>query len=223
MKIINAKTKVQKMYFYFTWFIRLTLIIALIFEFLEQRWTLFFVTFLALVVSFVPAMFERRYKIFIPLEAHLFMVLFIYAGIYLGEVQKFYDKYWWWDSILHTSSGFALGIIGFLIMYVLFKCRKISASAGIIAILSFCFALSIGTIWEIFEFIMDNLFNLNMQKTHIGRGVTDTMYDLILDSIGALASSIAGYFYLKKGDSRIYNYFLTHFEKNNPKLFKRRR
>ncbi|MFW6286096.1 MAG: hypothetical protein ACOC16_03155 [Nanoarchaeota archaeon] len=221
MKKEEPQKKVYRIYFYFTWFIRIILILALFFEFYNKRWTLFFVTLIALFITFFPIFFQKKYKIFIPPEFNFFIVIFIYAGIYLGEVQNFYTKYWWWDSILHLSSGFALGIIGFILMYILVKSHKIKASSGLIVFLSFCFALAIGTTWEIFEFTIDTIFNLNMQKTHIGTGVTDTMYDLILDSIGALISSIGGYFYLKKGDSKIYKNLILYFENKNPQLFKK--
>ncbi len=217
----NAEERVNKIYIYFTWFFRFALVIALILEIYQQRWLLFFVTLLALFLTFFPVFFEKKYNIYIPPEFHLFITIFIYASIYLGEVHRFYDRYWWWDSLLHAGAGFALGIIGFAIMYVLFKSNKIKASASMIAFLAFCFAVAMGTLWEIFEFTMDTIFGLNMQKTHIGTGVTDTMYDLIIDSLGALVASIAGYFYLKKGDSRIYNKLVKHFEKKNPHLFKK--
>ncbi len=222
MDLDDAEKKVHKIYFYFIWFIRITLVIALIFEIINKRWTLFFVTLLTLILSLSLILIEKKYKIYFPPELHLFSVIFIYAGIYLGEVQNFYLKYWWWDSVLHAISGFVLGIIGFGIMYVLFKTHKIKTSPKIIAFLSFCFALAIGALWEIFEFAMDNIFGLNMQKTHIGNGVTDTMFDLILDAFGAIFSSTAAYFYFKKGDSKLYNYLVKYFEKKNPKLFKKK-
>jgi hypothetical protein len=58
--------------------------------------------------------------------------------------------------------------------------------------------LSIGALWEIFEFLMDSLFGLNMQKS----GLIDTMWDLIVDALGALVISILGYLYLK-GDIKL--------------------
>ncbi|MFT4326908.1 MAG: hypothetical protein ACMXYK_05385 [Candidatus Woesearchaeota archaeon] len=217
----TPKEKVSSLYFTISNVFRVLLIIALVIEVFNGRWMLFFVTLLALFLSCFPYFFEKRYRMHIPPEIHAFIVIFIYASIYLGEVHDFYYRFWWWDSVLHAVSGFVLGIIGFGILYALFKGKKLSAKPGTIVFLSFCFALAMGTIWEIFEFAMDTFFGLNMQKVHIGTGVTDTMIDLILDALGALVASILGYFYLKKGDSKIYNRLVTYFEKKNPELFKK--
>lgn len=215
----NPKKRVDNIYFKFSTIFRIILLVALVIELIEQRWTLVFVTVFALFLTFFPYFFEKRYNIEIPPELHLFIVLFIYASIYLGEVKGYYDKFLWWDTLLHAGSGFALGIIGFAIMYVLYKVHKVKASPSIISFFSFCFALALGALWEIFEFSMDVFFGFNMQKVQIGTGVTDTMLDLIVDSIGALLASIGGYFYLKKGDSFIYTKLINYFEKRNPRLF----
>ena len=76
-----------------------------------------------------------------------------------------------------------------------------------------------GGIWEIFEFGMDSFFGLNMQKS----GLVDTMWDLVVDTIGALVISLLGYFYLKRGDSLIFDRVIHRFVKRNPQLFKKRK
>ena len=94
--------------------------------------------------------------------------------------------------VLHASSAVALGMIGFLLIYMLFDGDKFAAPPSAIAFLSFTFALSIGVLWEIFEFGMDMSFSTTMQK-----GPTDTMIDLISDTLGAVIGALAGYAYLK--------------------------
>jgi uncharacterized membrane protein YjdF len=93
---------------------------------------------------------------------------------------------------LHGSSAVALGMIGFLFIYMLFAGDRFAAPPGAIAFLSFTFALSIGAVWEIFEYGMDQTFGTTMQKS-----ADDTMIDLITDAIGAVISALAGYAYLK--------------------------
>ncbi len=214
------KGRKEKIYFSFIWVIRLFLIGAIVLEAYYLRWSLFFVTALALTLTLVPIFFERRYSIKIPPEFHLFIVIFIYSAIYLGEVHNFYYKFFWWDSLLHTFAGFAMAIVGFATIFVLYKSEKIKANPLLVTFFAFCFSTMLSILWEIFEFIIDTTLGLNMQKVHIGSGVTDTMVDLILNMAGALVSSIIGFFYLKYGKSRIYNQVLDPFLKKNSKLFK---
>lgn len=218
--------RIQK---YITYFIVLTLIIALIVEFINQRWAFFFVTILAMVLISIPYFFQRRYRIYLPSELQLAIILFIYAGVFLGEVRNFYIRFWWWDSLLHLFSGFALGLIAFGVIYVLYKTEKIKTSSVFICIIIFSIALAFGTMWEMFEFGVDSIFGANMQKAkdlcpnegycNTRLGVIDTMIDFILDTIGALVASLFGYIYLKKGDQFLLNRLITNFVDRNPNLF----
>ena len=155
--------------------------------------------------------------------------MFIYASVFLGEVKGYYTRFWWWDSVLHAFSGLGLGFVGFLILYVLYKTGKFKANPKLIVLFSFCFALALGALWEIFEFGMDSFFGLDMQRSRnletiygycdTRLGVLDTMWDLILDALGALIASIAGYFYIIKGEVPIIDNLVKKFEKKNPDLF----
>jgi len=221
--------KSLKTYFYLNLLIRATLVIAFALAVYEQNWMAMFVSALTFVLTFLPQAFERQYKINLPTEIQAVIIFFIYAGIFLGEVQEFYTRFWWWDSLLHALSGVALGFAGVLIMYVLHRSGRLKTSFSLMAVLAFCFAIALGTMWEIFEFLMDSFFSLDMQKARnlegvYGRfdtrlGVIDTMLDLILNTIGATIASVAGYFYLKGGDIPIYNRIIKKFESENPHLF----
>ncbi len=215
------KERIEKIYFLFIWLIRIILIGALILEGIYQQWELFFISALALFLTLLPAFFERRYQIKLPPEFHLFIVLFIYASIYLGEINSFYYRFFYWDIVLHALAGFVLGIVGFAIMFILYKGDKIKASPSAVVFFAFCFSIMLSVIWEIFEFVIDYFFGMNMQKVHIGTGATDTMVDLIVNAIGAFFASLIGYFYLKYGKSRIYHRILNYFVKENPHLFKK--
>jgi uncharacterized membrane protein YjdF len=223
--------KIEKFRFVLTSLIRITLIIATVLAIYERNWMVLFVIIITFFLTFLPIMFEKKYKIDLPAEFEIIIILFIYAGIFLGGPRNFYNIFWWWDSLLHFFSGVALGFAGFLILYVFYKRRKLNVSPRTIAIFAFCFALALGVIWEIFEFNIDIFLGYNMQEArYFGTlglcdtwlGVKDTMIDLILDAIGALIASISGYFYLKKGERGILNYFIKKFEKINPLLFKTR-
>ena len=87
-----------------------------------------------------------------------------------------------------------------------------------ITLFAFSFAVAIGSMWEIFEFSMDSVFGLNMQKS----GLVDTMWDIIVNAAGALLASVSGYFYIKKGEIFIFDRIMKHFKEDNPKLFKKK-
>ena len=166
-KIISS----NRVYLVITNLIRLFIIIALVGAVLEKDWTILFISILVLALTFLPSLIEKNYKIHLPVEFELVIIIFIYASLFLGEVKSYYTIFWWWDLILHAGSGIAFGFIGFLILYVLYKSGKIKANPSTIAMFSFSFGLAIGTMWEIFEFTLDNSLGINLQKS----GLKDTM------------------------------------------------
>ncbi len=210
--------------------IRLILFAEVLASIYEFNWMALFISFLALVLSFSPEFFRRRYQIVLPTFFQFFIIVFIFATLFLGESQSFYYKYWWWDSLLHLFSGVALGFTGFLIVHLLHKTGGFNARPVLFAVLAFCFALAAGTLWEIFEYFSDRFLSLNMQKaknlceigatycdTHLG--VVDTMRDLILDTIGALYASVVGYLYLIRKTPSFFERLLSEFEDKNKHLF----
>lgn len=149
-----------------------------------------------------------------------------YWSLFLGEVRGYYTRYWWWDIALHTSSGFLLGIVGFLLVHVMNEVEDINRHMrpGFVAFFAFLFAVAIGALWEIFEFAMDTLLGLNMQKPMLGdpSGLTDTMWDLIVDTLGALVISILGYRYVRTGKNESFlERWIQDFVKGNPSMFNR--
>lgn len=119
--------------------------------------------------------------------------------------------------MLHAGFGIAMGFAGFLIMYILYYKNKIETKPIWIIVFSFCFAVAIGTLWEIFEFGMDQIFRMNMQKS----GLVDTMWDLIVNSFGALFISFVGYFYIRRKKTPIFSRMLNKFVRKNQDIFKK--
>ena len=158
---------------------------------------------LGVVAMFLPGVFERKFKIEIPSNMLILYTIFLYCAIYLGEVKSFYYNVPHWDTILHTFSGAILGALGFSFVTLLNKTETvpINLSPLFVVIFSFCFAVTLGVFWEIYEFTFDSLLGLNMQKFALEGGVdllgraalVDTMKDLIVDCLGALIMSIIGY------------------------------
>ena len=162
---------------------------------------------LGCVVLFLPAAIEKHFKIDIPNYMEVFYFIFLYCAIYLGEVRNFFFIIPYWDLILHTFSGAMLGVLGFSLVNIMNSSKKVQVtlSPAFTLLFAFCFALAVGGVWEIYEFVMDGLLGMNMQKFMLENGtqligraaLADTMEDMIVDAIGAGVMCFIGYFTLK--------------------------
>lgn len=159
---------------------------------------------LGLIVMAIPSIIERRWLIDIPNNMEVLYFIFLYCAIYLGEVRNFYYLIPFWDTILHAFSGAMLGALGFALVSILndYESMKVHLSPFFIALFAFCFALTAGAIWEIYEYLIEGIFKLNMQKFALEDGtlligrkaLSDTMKDIIVDAVSALVISVVGYF-----------------------------
>ena len=177
-----------------TYAIWLVLIIEFFIALITMRWTVAFVSLSTLMLSFAPPFLASRLHIRLPRWIIAAVALFLFATLFLGEVLDFYERLWWWDIALHGLSALGFGFTGFLFVFLLFEGDRYAAPAWAMGLLAFCFAVTIGVIWEVFEFSMDQAFGMNMQKT----GLMDTMGDLIVDVIGAGIAGITGALYLRR-------------------------
>lgn len=159
-------------------------------------------------VMAIPSALDRRLSIRIPDYMYVLYFLFLYCAIYLGEVRSFYYLIPQWDTVLHAFSGAMLGALGFILVSVLNRTERIRVqlSPFFVSLFAFCFALAMGALWEIYEFSMDGLFSLNMQKFALadgtlllGRGaLMDTMQDLITDAVSSLGVTAVGFLTLRR-------------------------
>ncbi|MDR1074636.1 MAG: hypothetical protein LBL45_13390 [Treponema sp.] len=166
---------------------------------------------LGLSVLFLPSALERKFNISFPNMMHILFVLFLYGAIILGQVRGYYQRFYHWDTVLHTLSGVMLSAFGFCIIDIINKSDKINLglSDWFMSFFSFCFAVMLDTLWEIVEFSMDAALDLNLQQYILPDGavltgryaLVDTMKDLIVDALGALFISIIGYIFLKRRKS----------------------
>ncbi|MDR1411331.1 MAG: hypothetical protein LBI91_03910 [Spirochaetaceae bacterium] len=164
--------------------------------------------FLGIVLIYLPGLLKKHFKISITNANRLVYVLFLYAAIILGEVRDYYRNFPHWDTLLHTCSGVMLGSFGFSLIDILNenKIIPIKLNSGFVVLFSFCFAITLDTFWEVIEFSMDLLMDLNMQQYAaydgtilVGRAALfDTMKDLVVDILGAVFSCIVGFLTLKK-------------------------
>ena len=137
--------------------------------------------------------------------------------MFAGEAFSFYERVWWWDLALHGTSAVGLGLFGFLFVFMLFEGDRYAAPPLAIAFLSFCFAVTVGSLWEVFEFVMDRSFGLNMQKS----GLKDTMGDLMVNAFGAVLGATSGFFYLKGRNRRLFAPLIRQFVERNRRLYQK--
>lgn len=163
---------------------------------------------LGCVVMFIPSIIHKKWSVEIPNYMYIMYYIFLYCAIYLGEVRSFYFAVERWDMMLHTFSGAMLGALGFSLVSILNEDKRVPMhmSPFFIAFFAFCFALACGVIWEIYEFTIDSIMKLNMQKYALENGtlligraaLLDTMEDLIVDTVGALIVCVVGYIGVKR-------------------------
>jgi hypothetical protein len=197
-------------------------VLGLVLYVLRRDWENVFLTASVIVLTLVPAILWRRYRILIPPEFQVVSALFVFLSIFLGSVRGYYD-YWWWDVVLHTSSGFLLGIVGFLCVFLLNRTDRIPREMRPIFLCLFAvtFAVTLGVVWEIFEFACDRIApGMDMQGA-AETGVRDTMHDLIVDTLGAIVVAAMGWAYLRSGRFSFLADGIKGFVEKNPKLFRR--
>ena len=190
---------------------------------MDQRWLSAFLATLIIATLLSPIVFRHKMEVEIPAEFHIAAVVFIFASLYLGEIQGFYHRFWWWDMVLHASAGLLMGIVGFFLVYILNESKRMELhlTPFFISLFACLFAVAIGTFWEIFEFSMDQLFGTNMQKPMLGdpSGLTDTMWDMIVNAIGAFIISSMGWWYMKQKRTFFVRELIRRFIRKNPEIF----
>ncbi len=146
--------------------LRLAVIVAMVMSIVLKKYENLFVCVLALILFLVPSAVERRLNIELPSVLEIIILLFIFAAEILGEMNSFYIKYPFWDTMLHTINGFLCAAIGFAMVDILNRSAKVkfNLSPAYLAIASFCFSMTIGVLWEFLEFSCDMLLLTDMQK-----------------------------------------------------------
>lgn len=149
--------------------LRLVVIVVLIREIYVQNWNNVFMCVLTLVLFLLPSIIEHQLKIDVPNALEIIILVFIFAAEILGEIGEFYLSVPHWDSMLHTTNGFMMAAIGFAMIDVLNRSPRFhfSLSAIFVSFVSFCFSMTIGVVWEFFEYGMDVFFKTDMQKDTI--------------------------------------------------------
>jgi len=159
--------------------LRLIVIGTLVSSIIRQEYESAFICLLVLVLFMLPFFIQQNFGIELPSTLEIIILLFIFAAEILGELGCYFITYPHWDSMLHTTTGFLCAATGFALIDILNRNSRIKfqLSPVYVALAAFCFSMTVGVLWEFFEFGMDRVFHMDMQKDTIVHSVTSVMLD----------------------------------------------
>ena len=159
--------------------LRLIVAATLVSSILRGEYESAFICLLVLVLFLLPFFIQQNFGIELPSALEIIILLFIFAAEILGELECYFITYPHWDTILHTTTGFLCAATGFAMIDILNRNSRIkfTLSPVYVALAAFCFSMTVGVLWEFFEFGMDRLFSMDMQKDTVIGSVTSVMLD----------------------------------------------
>lgn len=174
----REKRAVMIVYF----FLRTSVVLVMLAQIFNRNFENVFLCILTLILFAMPSLLERKLDIDLPNTLEIIILLFIYAAEILGEIGAYYVTFPYWDTVLHTLNGFLCAAIGFSLLDILNRHNRarFHLSPLYLAIVAFCFSMTVGVIWEFFECTMDQFFFFDMQKDSI----VHTIGTILLDPIG---------------------------------------
>lgn len=163
-------------------FLRTSVVLVMLAQIFNRNFENVFLCVLTLFLFAMPSLLERKLDIDLPNTLEIIILLFIYAAEILGEIGAYYVTFPYWDTVLHTMNGFLCAAIGFSLLDILNRTSRVRfhLSPLYLAIVAFCFSMTVGVVWEFFECTMDQLFFLDMQKDSI----VHTIGTILLDPTG---------------------------------------
>ena len=241
---VNMELKEHRSTFIVFSILRILVIVCMVRQIFLHNYESFFLSVLTLLLLYIPSWLQVKLRIEIPIGLEISILCFIFAAEILGEINAFYIVIPGWDTMLHTINGFLAAAVGFSLVLLLNDNEKLTfdLSPFFLAMVAFCFSMTIGVLWEFFEFGMDWFFHTDMQRDtvinaiysasldptrtnkvvavkeihdvvingenlglggYLDIGLIDTMKDLLVNFVGAVVFSVAGYFYARsKGKKR---------------------
>lgn len=162
MKKRNVKTTVYVV-------LRVLVVLVMVAQIYNDNWNNVFLCVMTLVLFMIPTFVDRKLHIELPNTLEVIILLFIFAAEILGEINEYYLHFAHWDAMLHTMNGFLAAAIGFSLIDILNQSDRFSIklSPAFVAMVAFCFSMTVGVLWEFFEFGMDYFLKMDMQKDTI--------------------------------------------------------
>ncbi len=155
------------------------IVLCIVRQFMMGNYHSVFIGILSLGLFMIPSIISKTLDVDIPPTLEAIIYAFIFAAEILGEINAFYVKIPIWDTMLHTTNGFLMAAIGFALVDIMNRSDKFSMklSPFFLAFVAFCFSMTVGVMWEFFEFSMDMFFGQDMQKDWIINTVTSVKLD----------------------------------------------
>lgn len=174
-----AHIKQEKLTFAIFLILRGLIIAVMVAQFFDHNYENVFLCVLSLGLMLLPNLIEMNFEVDLPNAMEIIIMLFIFSAEILGEIHEYYIIFPFWDTMLHTINGFLAAAIGFSLVDLLNRHEKVTfkASPFFMAMVAFCFSMSIGVVWEFFEFGMDSFFGLDMQKDTVIYSISSTALD----------------------------------------------
>lgn len=159
--------------------LRLIVVAELVLSILRGEYESAFICLLVLFLFILPFFIQQNFGIQLPTTLEIIILLFIFAAEILGELEGYFITYPNWDTMLHATTGFLCAATGFALIDILNRNSRIKfqLSPIYVALAAFCFSMTVGVLWEFFEFGMDRLFHLDMQKDTVVQSITSVMLD----------------------------------------------
>ena len=159
--------------------LRLMVLATLVSSVIRSEYESAFICLLVLVLFMLPFFIQQNFGIELPSTLEIIILLFIFAAEILGELECYFITFPYWDSMLHTTSGFLCAATGFALIDILNRNSRIKfeLSPIYVALAAFCFSMTVGVLWEFFEFGMDRIFHMDMQKDTVVSSITSVMLD----------------------------------------------
>ena len=159
--------------------LRFSVILVMIAQFFNRNFENVFLCLLTLILFLLPTVLEKKLQVDLPNVLEIIILLFIYAAEILGEIRAFYTTFQGWDTMLHTLNGFLCAAIGFCLVDLFDRSERFSLTLSpvFMAIVAFCFSMTIGVLWEFFECGVDYFLLLDMQKDTVINSISTVMLD----------------------------------------------
>ena len=160
--------------------LRLLVIVVFVRQLFRGGYESAFYCALAYLLLYVPSWIQVKLHIELPPALEITVLCFIFAAEVLGEVAAFYVVVPHWDTMLHTLNGFLAAAVGFSLVILLNDDERLTfdLSPLFLALVAFCFSMTIGVLWEFFEFGMDWFFHMDMQRDTVVNAIYSASLDV---------------------------------------------
>ena len=159
--------------------LRISVVLVMLAQIFNGNFENVFLCVLTLILFMMPSVLEKKLDITLPNTLEIIILLFIYAAEIMGEIGAYYVTFPYWDTVLHTLNGFLCAAIGFSLLDILNRHSeaRFHLSPLYLAIVAFCFSMTVGVIWEFFEWSADHFLLMDMQKDSLISSINSVYFD----------------------------------------------